>query len=343
MIGLGIVGCGWAASEIVRAGAGLDGLAIVSVFDTDRRRAQALAAAAGTTVAADLDALLDHPQVDAVYAGLPHALLPEVVERALARGRHVLSEKPLAVTPDIALRLGEMADRRNLKLAVFFELRRAGTVEAARRIVQERRIGEARLVRLRTLIDKRRDYWGPPGQLNWRASRALAGGGVTMMNSIHQLDTLRYITGLDYVSVTGAISTLAAPAGVEVEDAASATIGLSNGGIVSLVASAHTPGATRAETIEIDGTLGRLDLPDPFGSEPLRLYADGGWTNIPVERPDSHRLMLQAFVDAVATGGAVPASAADAAQALFVVDGLYRSFETGRLVHSGASASKVAR
>ena len=194
MIGLGIVGSGWAAGEIVRAGAGLDGLTIVSVFDTDRRRAEALGTTAGAPVAADLDALLDHPQVDAVYAGLPHALLPEVVERALARGRHVLSEKPLAMTPDVALRLGELADRRHLKLAVFFELRCAGTVQAARRIVEEGRIGEVRLVRLRTLIDKRRDYWGPPGQLNWRASRALAGGGVAMMNSIHQLDTHRYVT-----------------------------------------------------------------------------------------------------------------------------------------------------
>ena len=41
MIGLGMVGCGWAAGEIVRAGAGLPGLEIVSVIDTDRGRAEA--------------------------------------------------------------------------------------------------------------------------------------------------------------------------------------------------------------------------------------------------------------------------------------------------------------
>ena len=343
MIGLGIVGCGWAAGEIVRAGTGLPRLEIVSVIDTDRGRAEALATKAGATVAADVDALLRDPKINAIYAGLPHALLPDMVQRALEAGKHVLSEKPLALTPQEATRLGALAEARHLKLAVFFELRRAGTVEMARGIVREGRIGEVRAVRFRTIIDKRRDYWGAPGHLNWRASKAMAGGGVVMMNSIHQLDTVRYITGLDYVSVSGNIATFAAPAGVDVEDAASATIGLSNGGMANLVAGAHSPGAQRAETIEIDGTLGRLDLPDPFGDQPLRLFADGRWTDIPVERPDSHRLMLQSFVEAVVTDGPVPAGAADAAAALFVVDGLYRSAATGRLVQSGTSAAKVSR
>ena len=343
MIGLGIVGCGWAAGEIVRASAGLAGLRIASAFDTDRARAEALAAEAGATVAADVEAMLRDPTIGAIYAGLPHALLPDVVQRALEAGRHVLSEKPLALTPEAASRLGTLADARGRKLAVFFELRRAGTVQAARRLVQEGRIGEIRLVRFRTLIDKRRDYWGAPGHLNWRASKAMAGGGVVMMNAIHQLDTVRYVTGLHYVSVMGSIATFAVPAGVEVEDSASATIGLANGGLASLVASAHAPGAVRAETIEIDGSCGRLDLPDPFGEQPLRLYADNRWTDIPVERPDSHRLMLEAFVEAIATDGPVPAGAADAAAALFVVDGLYRSAATGRLVQSGASASNVSR
>ena len=342
MMRLGLVGCGWAAGEIVRAGAGLDGLGITAVFDTDRARAEALAARAGAVVT-DLEAMLADPAIEIVYAGLPHALLPGVVRRALEAGKHVLSEKPLALTPEAALELGALADARKRKLAVFFELRRAGTIEAARRILQDGTIGDVRLVRFSTIIDKRRDYWGSQGQLNWRASKAMAGGGVVMMNSIHQLDTLRYISGLDYVSVVGAIATQAAPAGVEVEDTASATIGLSNGGIATLVASAHSPGAQRAETIEIEGTLGRFDLPDPFGDRPLRLYADGTWTDIPVERSDSHRRMLEAFLDAIVRDGPVPAGAGDAAAALFVVDGLYRSAETGRVVHSGTSASKVSR
>src|SRR5690606_12835376 len=144
-------------------------------------------------------------------------------------------------------------------------------------------------------------------------------------NTIHQLDTLRYITGLDYISAQGEIATFRAPA--DVEDAGSATLRLSNGGIVSIVASAHSPGANHEETIEIDGTLGRLDLPDPFGIAPLRLYRSETrvWNEIAVDRPDSHSLMLESYTDAILSDGPVPAGAADAAAAIAAVSAIYRS------------------
>lgn len=334
---LGLIGCGRAAGEIVRASRDIAALEIAAACDADRSRAEALAAEAGAAVAPDIDALLARPDISAVYVGLPHVLLAPTVARALEAGKHVLAEKPLALDAIEALRLGALADARGYKLCVFFELRRSGPVEQARAVIAAGAIGTPRLIRLRTLIDKPAAYWGSPGASNWRAHRAEAGGGVVMMNSVHQLDTLRFITGLDFVSATGAIATFAAPA--DVEDVASATLMLNNGALVSLVASAHAPGAVDAETIEIDGTLGRLDLPDPFGSAPLRLFrrATGNWEDLPATRPDSHRRMLESFIAAVETSGAVPASATDAAAALRVVNALYESSRTGRTVTFGAS------
>lgn len=324
-IGLGVIGCGWAAGEIARAAAHLPALRIVAACDVDPGRARAFAEANSARLAPDIDSLLADPDVSTAYIGLPHHLLASTVERALAAGKHVLAEKPLALDADEARRLGRLAASQGLKLAVFFELRRSGTVTAAKRLLDAGRIGVPRLVRLRTLIDKRADYWGPPGAPNWRASREQAGGGVLLMNTIHQLDTLRYITGLDYVSATGDVATFSAIA--DVEDAGSATLRLSNGGLLNIVASAHSPGATHDETIEIDGTLGRLDLPDPFGTSPLRLFdtASRTWTDIAVDRPDSHLAMLESFVDAIHTGGPVPASADDAAASIGAVKAIYRS------------------
>jgi predicted dehydrogenase len=134
------------------------------------------------------------------------------------------------------------------------------------------------------------------------------------------------------VRTSGTVATFTAPG--EVEDAASATLMLSNGGLVSLAASAHSPGARDAETIEIDGTEGRLDLPDPFGTAPLRLYrtADGTWRDIAVDRTDSHRLMVASFVEAIESNGPVPASADDAAAAIATVQAIYRSHEEGGAV-----------
>jgi predicted dehydrogenase len=331
-IGLGVIGCGWAAGEIARATRQLPALRIVAAFDTDAVRAQALAEKTHARLAPDIDALISDPEVSTVYVGLPHYLLAPTVERALAAGKHVLAEKPLALDAGEARRLGQLAESKGLKLAVFFELRRAGTVSTAKRILGDGEIGEPRLVRLRTIIDKRADYWGVPGAPNWRASKEKAGGGVLLMNTIHQLDTLRYITGLDYVSAQGEIATFRAAA--DVEDAGSATLRLSNGGIVGIVASAHSPGANHEETIEIDGTLGRLDLPDPFGIAPLRLYRTEAkvWNEIAAERPDSHLLMLESFADAILNDQPVPASAEDAAAAIAAVNAIYRSAAEGRRI-----------
>lgn len=215
-----MIGCGWAAGEIARVAAQLPGLRIVSVFDPDADRAATLAARTGARQVADIDALLADRGVTAIYVGVPHALIASIVERGLAAGKHVLAEKPLALDPATARALGRQATAAGLTLCVFFELRRSGTVTAAKRLLGAGEIGEPRLIRIRTVIDKRPDYWGMPGASNWRASRRMAGGGVLLMNSIHQLDTLRYVTGLEFLAAQGEIATFRAIA--DVEDAASA-------------------------------------------------------------------------------------------------------------------------
>ena len=329
-VGLGVVGCGWAASEIARVAAGLPEVRIVGAVDADPARAVAFGAQTGARVHESLAGLLADPEVTACYVGLPHHLLAPTIEQALLAGRHVLGEKPLALEAGEARRLGVLAASKGLKLCVFFELRRSGSVELGRRLLGEGAIGEPKLIRIRTVIDKKASYWGPPGALNWRARKAEAGGGVLLMNSVHQLDSLRYMTGLDFVRASGEIDTFTAPG--EVEDAVSATLRLGNGALVSLTAAAHSPGAKGEETIEIDGTRGRLDLPDPFGEAPVRLYRDGAWKTLETPRPDSHALMLADFLAAVADGREVPAGAEDAAAALAAVTGIYRSAAEGRAI-----------
>src|SRR5262249_41866493 len=149
-------------------------------------------------------------------------------------------------------------------------------------------------------------YWhsGQPGQQydGWRTRLATAGGGVVLMNSIHQIDVVRHVTGLSFTWASAATARLVAP--VEVEDSAAAVLRLSNGALANLVASAHSPGAAHQERIEIDGALGRLDLPDPFGPQGLRLYLRqtwdrlpaGEWLDIEVPAVDSYLELTRTFI-----------------------------------------------
>ena len=219
----------------------------VSPRPTIRNPANAadLAGPRGGTVHGALADLLADDAVDIVYIALPHYLLAPTTEQALAAGRHVLVEKPMALDDEEARRLGRMAEARKLRLGVFFQQRRAGTVGVARRLVSGGAIGEVRMARIATVTDKPPAYYrsGWSGRVvdGWRTRRDQAGGGVVLMNSIHQLDAFRYVTGLSFVGVLAATATLSSD--IEVEDAASATLRLSNGGLANLVATAHSPGA----------------------------------------------------------------------------------------------------
>ena len=129
----------------------------------------------------------------------------KVAEAALRAGKHVLVEKPMALETAQCRALGRLAEESGLTLGVFFELRKAGTVSLARQIVSGGAIGEVRAIRVNTIIDKKMTYWQSPvtGKRHWRSTIAEAGGGVVLMNTVHQIDSLRFITGLEATRAPG--------------------------------------------------------------------------------------------------------------------------------------------
>ncbi len=340
-LGFGIVGCGGAARDFARGASAAGNAAIVATFDRDRGRAEALAAATGARAHRRLASLLADPAVEAVYVALPHDRLAPTAVAALGAGRHVLVEKPLATSLAALRRVAEAAAEAGRSVGVLFEQRFTGPAVEARRLVRGGAIGEVASVRVRTDIDKPAAYWrsGPTGLVSdaWRASRRRAGGGVVLMNSIHQLDVVRAVTGLEFARV--AALTRASVPGVEVEDAAVAVLELSDGAIGSLVAAAHAPGAERAEEIEIVGRLGALRIPDPYGDpRPLRVFLGqpwrdrpaGRWLDLAVEPIDPWEAVVESFAAAVRGNvGPVP-GLDDAGAALATVLAIYRSARGGR-------------
>jgi predicted dehydrogenase len=339
-IGMGVVGCGGAAVDLCRAIDATRGAHLAGVFDPRADAAAALARPRGARIHDELAGLLADPRIDAVYVAVPHDLLEPTADRALRAGHHVLVEKPMALDVTGIERLAQSARAVRRALGVMFELREIGAVRAARDLVTSGAIGAVRSVRIRTVIDKPADYWsaGPTGRVvdDWRARIDRAGGGVVLMNSIHQIDLVRFLTGLEFVRAAAEIATLAAP--IEVEDAATASLVLSNGALVSLTATAHSPGATLEERIELDGTDGRIDLPDPYGDGSLRIFVrraaegldPGVWSTRVAERGDPYARTLAGFLAAVRRGVEAPIGAADAAAAMAVVGAIYRSAATGR-------------
>jgi predicted dehydrogenase len=347
-LGFGVVGCGGAAADMARAIAELEETYVAGVHDRLGPRAAEFAAAYDTRAYGSLDELIADAAVDVVYVALPHHLLAPTAEAALEAGKHALVEKPLALDLDVVHGLGRLAGERGLLVAPVFELRTSAVAREARRLVTGGAIGDVTAVRIRTVIDKAPAYWrsGPRGLVEdgWRSRRVEAGGGVVLMNSIHQLDLVRYVTGLSFVRASAEVATLHAE--VEVEDSAAAVLRLSNGGVASLVAAAHSPGASDEEQIEIDGIEGRIDLPDHssgnaatarvFLRRPWDRLGAGSREVVEVGRTDTHLEFLRAFVRAIEHGTPPAATIEDAASALATVHAIYTS------ARSAAAAEIVA-
>jgi predicted dehydrogenase len=328
-IGWGVVGCGWAAGEMCRAIQAEGSSRIAAVHDADEARADAFCRSYGASHSVSVESLCQRGDVDAVYVAVPHALLAPTAERALAAGKHVLVEKPMGLDPAAIRALEQTARERGLVAAPVFELRTKPVFAEGRELIRTGTVGEIKAVRITTVIDKPGAYWS---SAPWRGRRADAGGGVVLMNAIHQLDLVRFVAGLELVSAVAEIDTLYAE--VEVEDTAAAVFRLSNGAIVSLAAAAHSPGAASEERIELDGTLGRIDLPDPSadGADRLRLYVGGAWEERRVDGPDAYVTYVRRCLAAVHDGGEPPATAHDAAAAVAAVVAVYRSAAEGSRV-----------
>lgn len=211
--------------------------------------------------------------VDIVTPGDTHA---EIALAALAAGKHVLCEKPLANSVAEAQQMAEAAASAaagGARSMVGFTYRRVPATTFARDMVAAGRIGEVRQVRAEYLQDWLMDAEAP---LTWRMKKETAGSGALGDIGAHAIDLVEYITGQSVDSVSGIIDTivkerpvlgastgLSGTAGegrgeVTVDDIALFTGRLSSGALASFEATRFRTGRKNALRIEISGSTGAL-------------------------------------------------------------------------------------
>ena len=211
--------------------------------------------------------------VDIVTPGDTHA---EIALAALAAGKHVLCEKPLANTVAEAEQMTAAADlaaERGVRSMVGFTYRRVPATTFARDLVAAGRIGDIRQVRAEYLQDWLMDAEAP---LTWRMQKDRAGSGALGDIGAHAIDLTEFITGQRVTTVSGIIETLvterpllgegqglsgtasAERGPVTVDDLALFTGRLSKGALASFEATRFRTGRKNALRIEISGSTGAI-------------------------------------------------------------------------------------
>ncbi|MDI2125617.1 Gfo/Idh/MocA family protein [Yinghuangia seranimata] len=234
----------------------------------DRGNAAAAAARWGWAASADdWRAVVADPAVDVVDICTPSRSHAEIAAAALAAGKHVLCEKPLANTVAEAARLAgaaRIAAARSGAVALLgFNYRRVPAVALARGLVEHGRLGRVRHVRARYLQDWLAD---PHTPLTWRLDAAEAGSGALGDIGSHIIDLAQYLTGHRITDVFGCTHTFTTerpgadgtPGPVTVDDAAVLTARMANGALATFEVSRAATGRKNSLRIEIDGTDGAL-------------------------------------------------------------------------------------
>lgn len=320
----GLIGASTIAAEhmirAIRANAG----EIASVMSSDEGRGRTFAATHDIPFATtDLEAALDG--VDAVYISTTNEKhLPQALA-AIRAGRHVLCEKPLAMTVADAASMVAAAEAAGLTFATNHHLRNAGSHLAIRDLVAGGRIGRVLSVRVFHAVHL------PPHLQGWRINDKAAGGGVIPDITVHDADTVRFHLGEDPVDVVAQMT--ASGMGEGVEDSAMSVWAMPSGAMVMAHESFTHPHSGTG--IEIHGTEGSIFGRGVMTQRPVGEVAlvDGsGRHEIPYSCHDLYARAVGLFADAVAGKGRPSADGVDGVKSLAVALAVREAAETGRRV-----------
>jgi UDP-N-acetyl-2-amino-2-deoxyglucuronate dehydrogenase len=344
-LGFGFIGAGEIAVASAEAVRGTPNALLRLVVDTRGDLAADLVAHYGGAAAPSVEALLADPAVDAVYICTPHFLHRDLALRAAAAGKHVFVEKPMGVTADDAAAIVDACKTSGVACGVPFVARNVAAYHEAHELVRAGAIGAVTGFRVTFRNDKDPAYWssGLTGRVasDWRQWAAQAGGGVALMNTIHDLDAVLWITGLEVNHVEAMTANLACPG--DVEDLALAIFSCSNGVFGSLEAGASFPGGTEPGERWVNrvyGSQGQILLPSPWtaaGALALFTRDEGAWRERTFARTapgatlaDARRLAFEGFAAAVLAGTPVPTPGKDGLKASQIVHALYQAAHRDR-------------
>lgn len=302
----GLIGASTIAREWVIGAIRATGGEVVSVMSSNPERGRAYAEENGIAKAvSSVEALVSDPGIDAVYISTTNELHRDQAIAAARAGKHVLCEKPLAMSVADAQAMMSAARDAGVVLATNHHLRNAASHRAMREAIVAGRIGKPLSARVFHAV------YLPPHLQGWRLDNPAAGGGVILDITVHDTDTLRFVLGRNPVKVV-AMSQSGGMGKAGLEDAVMGVMTFEDG----LIAQFHDGFTTRfAETgFEVHGTEGSLIgrnvmTQRPDGSVTLRTAS--GEEQLPLEDRNLYETALEAFHNAVAGKGKPSATGED--------------------------------
>jgi 1,5-anhydro-D-fructose reductase (1,5-anhydro-D-mannitol-forming) len=321
----GLIGASTIAAQHMIGAMRANGGDVVSVMSANRDRARSFAAEHRIGRATnDLVELAGADDIDAVYISTTNELHRGQALAAARAGKHVLCEKPLALTLDDARAMVAECRAFRLVMGTNHHLRNAATHRAMRAAIEQGRIGAPLFARVFHAV------YLPPHLQGWRIDRPDAGGGVVLDITVHDADTLRFVLNAEPVAVS-AITSRGGMGREGIEDGVMGVVRFSNG----VLAQFHDAFTTRyaATGFEIHGEEGSLIGRDCMTQAPkgeVVLRTAKGEEALPVKHENLYERSVRLFQEAVAGRGAPAATGEDGVKSLSVALAALAAARVGR-------------
>jgi predicted dehydrogenase len=313
-----------ALKKVIPAMQKSDRYVVAAIASRDERKARAAADVLGIARAyGSYEALIADPEIDAIYNPLPNHLHVPWSIRAAEAGKHVLCEKPIALSVNEARDLLAARDRTGVTIAEAFMVRTHPQWLAARELVAEGRVGELRLVSGHFSYYRR-----DPTDVR---SRPEFGGGALMDIGCYPIMLSRWLFGAEPTRV---IADIERDPDFGVDRLVSAIVHFEAGQATFACAGQLVP----YQRMHIYGTRGRIEIEIPFNAPPDapcrimiddgKQFAGAGAEIVTFPAVDQYTLQADRFCDAIRGVGTVPVPLEDSVANMAVIEALVRSSVT---------------
>lgn len=314
----------------------IDGAKLVSVCDNVIDRANKIAEQFKVSAYKDMDEMMKSESIDVVVVLTPSGLHAEHVTNLSKYGKHIMVEKPMALTIEDTENMIYACDENNIKLFVIKQNRFNVPVVKLREALDAGRFGELTLGTVRVRWARHQAYYD---QDPWRGTWDMDGGVLTNQAS-HHVDMLEWMMG-DVESVFAKMTT--ALADVETEDTAIVTLKFKNGALGIIEATTATRPANLEGSISILGEHGTVVVGGVAVNE-MQTWAfedveDGDSTvleEFSVNPPNvygfGHQAYYEHVVDCIENGSANLVDGLQGRKSIELISAIYESAETGKEV-----------
>ena len=339
----GVIGAGGIADRRTIPGMMLcENAELVAVMEINMELAEKLRAKWGCKRAYDNEAaLLADPEIDAVYIASPVVLHAKQAMAAADAGKHILIEKPLAMTADEGQKVIEYCQAKGVKIAAGLMMRFGSYIQAMKQAIAEGKIGKP--------VSGFAQFtcWYPDIPGAWRQTKAASGGGAMMDMGVHCIDLMQYILGCEAKEVAAFHDTLSFR--YEVEDSSTVMMRMENGCQCVVQSNFNIPDEAAAWRVEIFGDKGRLMgngiigqvdggtldamfLGDLGGYDAQQDKKEAAREAIEVEFGNTYTREIESFSNSLLTGAPLEVPATQAVQVQRIMEAAYCSNDEGKIV-----------